>query len=46
MNIESSDNQIPFSPGDWLIDKNNPGQPEQYIRIVLNGSMTKKKAVQ
>ena len=22
--------QIPFSPGDWLIDRNNPGQPCQY----------------
>jgi len=30
MNIESSGDQIPFSPGDWVIDKNNPGQPGQY----------------
>lgn len=23
-------NEVPFSPGDWLIDKKNPGQPGQY----------------
>lgn len=23
-------NKIPFSKGDWVIDKNNPGQPGQY----------------
>ncbi len=31
MNIDSLRDQIPFSPGDWVIDKNNPGQPGQYI---------------
>lgn len=27
---DSLRDQIPFSPGDWLIDRNNPGQPCQY----------------
>lgn len=27
---ESSNNKVPFSPGDWIIDKNNPSQPGQY----------------
>lgn len=22
--------RIPFAPGDWVIDRNNPGQPGQY----------------
>jgi superfamily II DNA or RNA helicase len=26
----SSNNEIPFSLGDWVIDRNNPGQPGQY----------------
>ena len=30
MSTYSSDNKIPFSPGDWVIDRNNPGQPGQY----------------
>ena len=30
MNEGFTDNQIPFSPGDWVIDRNNPGQPGQY----------------
>ena len=30
MNEESSENIVPFKPGDWVIDKNNPGQPGQY----------------
>lgn len=27
---DSTDCQIPFSPSDWVIDRNNPGQPGQY----------------
>lgn len=30
MNDESLDREIPFSPGDWIIDRNNPSQPGQY----------------
>ena len=30
MSNESSNNKVPFSPGDWVTDKNNPGQPGQY----------------
>ncbi len=30
MKNESSNNTVPFKPGDWLIDKSNPGQPGQY----------------
>jgi hypothetical protein len=30
MNKESSDNIVPFKPGDWVLDRNNPGQPGQY----------------
>lgn len=30
MNIDQSQDQIPFSPGDWVTDKNNLGQSGQY----------------
>lgn len=30
MNDDPSNNEIPFSTGDWVIDLNNPGQPGQY----------------
>ena len=30
MSTDSSNSRILFSPGDWVIDKNNPGQPGQY----------------
>jgi hypothetical protein len=30
MSNESSNNKVPFLPGDWVTDKNNPGQPGQY----------------
>ena len=30
MNPETPNPKIPFSKGDWLIDRNNPGQPGQY----------------
>jgi len=30
MNLDQSRDQIPFSPGDWVTDKNNPGHPGQY----------------
>lgn len=30
MNDSPPNDDIPFSSGDWLIDKNNPGQPGQY----------------
>jgi SNF2 family DNA or RNA helicase len=30
MNADSTNNKVPFSPGDWVVDKNNPGQPGQY----------------
>ena len=30
MNLDQSRDQIPFWPGDWVTDKNNPGQPGQY----------------
>jgi SNF2 family DNA or RNA helicase len=30
MGNESLNNMFPFSPGDWIIDKNNPAQPGQY----------------
>jgi len=28
-----NDNEVPFSPGDWIIDRNNPGQPGQYTGV-------------
>lgn len=30
MDAESLNDKVPFAPGDWVIDKNNPGQPGQY----------------
>ncbi|MDY7029714.1 MAG: DNA/RNA helicase, superfamily II, SNF2 family protein, partial [Spirochaetota bacterium] len=30
MNGKSANNTVPFSPGDWVIDKSNPAQPGQY----------------
>jgi len=30
MDDDSKNNHIPFSPGDWVIDRNKPGQPGQY----------------
>lgn len=27
---DNDDEGVPFSPGDWIIDKKNPGQPGQY----------------
>lgn len=27
---DSCEHNIPFSPGDWVIDRHNPGQPGQY----------------
>lgn len=30
MNDDSDTPDIPFSKGDWVIDRNNPGQPGQY----------------
>jgi SNF2 family DNA or RNA helicase len=30
MNDDPNTPDIPFSPGDWVIDRNNPGQPGQY----------------
>jgi superfamily II DNA or RNA helicase len=30
MSNEPTNFKVPFSPGDWLIDQNNPGQPGQY----------------
>jgi hypothetical protein len=30
MNDDPKTPDIPFSPGDWVIDRNNPGQPGQY----------------
>ncbi|MBN1382562.1 MAG: DEAD/DEAH box helicase family protein [Deltaproteobacteria bacterium] len=30
MNNDIDNPEIPFSPGDWVIDRNNPGQPGQY----------------
>lgn len=30
MNEDTPNLSIPFPPGDWLIDRNNPGQPGQY----------------
>jgi len=30
MDTDSLNNKVPFAPGDWVIDKNNPGQPGQY----------------
>jgi len=29
-NNSNNNNDIPFNPGDWLIDQNNPGKPGQY----------------
>jgi SNF2 family DNA or RNA helicase len=30
MNEREPNEEIPFSPGDWVIDRNNPAQPGQY----------------
>ncbi len=30
MQDEPSKNMVPFSAGDWIVDKNNPAQPGQY----------------
>ena len=30
VNDDPSNGEIPFSPGEWVIDRNNPGQPGQY----------------
>lgn len=30
MNDDFEDGGIPFTSGDWVIDRNNPGQPGQY----------------
>lgn len=30
MNEHDPNEEIPFSPGDWVIDRNNPAQPGQY----------------
>ena len=30
MNNDSQNSEIPFSPGDWIIDKHDPAQPGQY----------------
>ena len=30
MNENPPNNEIPISPGEWVIDRNNPGQPGQY----------------
>jgi hypothetical protein len=30
MNIDFSQDQVPFWSGDWVVDNNNPGQPGQY----------------
>lgn len=30
MNHDSENIKIPFAPGDWVIDRNNPGQPGRY----------------
>jgi superfamily II DNA or RNA helicase len=30
MNERESNEEIPFSPGDWVTDRNNPAQPGQY----------------
>jgi len=29
-NNSNNNDDIPFNPGDWLIDRNNPGKPGQY----------------
>ncbi len=30
MNQKEIHNEIPFSPGDWVVDRNNPAQPGQF----------------
>jgi len=30
MDLDQSQDQVPFSSGGWVVDKNNPGQPGQY----------------
>lgn len=30
MDNDSTNNHIPFLPGDWVVDRNKPGQPGQY----------------
>lgn len=48
-------NSVPFAPGDWVIDKNNPGNPGQYTgncsqagphimaQLIYPGGSTKKR---